>query len=101
MTSTQGTTMSDTEKLAGPPPTSPSAGAGLLDYWLLVYALNEGWYVEEPVYLRPRWMEGSPRVYHFILRRSPLGSPRLLTVPESPEIERFVRDRGLEIASNG
>ncbi len=99
MTLTEGLTMSDTEKLVGPP-THPSAGAGL-DYWLLVYALNEGWYVEEPVYLRPRWMEGSPRVYHFILRRSPLGSPRLVTIPESPEVERFVRDRGLEIASSG
>ncbi len=96
---TEGPTMSDTEKLMGSP-TSPSAEAGL-DYWLLVYALNEGWYVEEPVYLRPRWMEGSPRVYHFILRRSPLGSPRLVTIPEGPEVERFVRDRGLEVASNG
>jgi hypothetical protein len=98
MTLAEGLTMSDTEKLMKPPASPAEVD---LNYWLLIYALNEGWYVEEPVYLRPRWMEGSPRVYHFILRRSPLGSPRLLTVPESPEIERLVRDQSLEIASSG
>ncbi len=94
---TEGPTMGDTGKLVEPQ--APPAEVRL-DYRLLIYALDEGWYVEEPIYLRPRWMEGSPRVYHFILRRSPLGSPRLLTVRESPEVEHFVREQGLEISSS-
>ena len=66
-------------------------------YLLLRSALEAGWSIEEPVYLRPRWSEDGPRVYHFILRLEAEGDPRLLTVPEGPEVERFVLDEGLQL----
>ncbi len=64
---------------------------------LLISALDLGWRVEEPVYLRPRWAEDSSRVYHFILKRSPASPPKLVTVPEGPEVQRFVHDQGLRV----
>lgn len=67
-------------------------------YRLLLAALDVGWQVEEPVYLRPRWSEDGPCVYHFILHRSPLTPPRLLSVPEGPEVERLIRETGLRVS---
>ena len=63
----------------------------------LLAALDMGWRIEEPVYLRPRWSEVGPRVYHFILRRALLAPPRMLSVPEGPEVDHFVRDEGLRL----
>src|SRR5262245_27940407 len=66
-------------------------------YRRLLAALDLGWQIEEPAYLLPRWGEGSPRVYHFILRHAVLSPPRLFTIPESPDIERFVHTEALEV----
>ena len=72
-------------------------------YRRLLAALDSGWKIEEPAYLLPRWGEGSARVYHFILRRAPANAeptkepPHLLVVPESREIEQFVRAENLEL----
>jgi len=68
-------------------------------YQLLMAALDTGWQVEEPVYLRPQWSDDGPRVYHFILRRAAQPTPRLLTVPASRAIDQFVRDEGLRVLS--
>jgi hypothetical protein len=65
---------------------------------LLLAALDLNWRIEEPVYLRPRWGDGGGRVYHFILHR-PNDAPRLITVPESPAAESFVRAEGLRVVS--
>lgn len=70
-------------------------------YLLLLAALDSGWAIEEPVYLRPRWGEGGPHVYHFILRQKrlmQLPATRLITISAGPEVERLVRDLGLTIA---
>jgi hypothetical protein len=67
-------------------------------YHLLRAALDTGWRIEEPVYLRPRWSDDGPRLYHFILRR-PDAPPRLLSVPQSQEVDRFVRDEGLHVST--
>ncbi|HLF29157.1 MAG TPA: hypothetical protein VJG32_22745 [Anaerolineae bacterium] len=77
------------------------AHPGSLDasYRLLRAALDTGWRIEEPIYLRPRWSDSGPRVYHFILRRPRYTTQRLLSVPEGPEVERFVRDEGLRIST--
>ena len=53
----------------------------------LLAALDMGWRIEEPVYLRPRWSDVGPRVYHFILRRALLAPPRMLSVPESSQVD--------------
>jgi hypothetical protein len=63
----------------------------------VIAAIDLGWHVEEPVYLRPRWTGDSRRVYHFILKRAPVSTPRLITVPEGPAVERFVRDEYLRV----
>lgn len=62
---------------------------------VLLAAIDLGWAVEEPVYLRPRWSEHGPRVYHFILRRGRLAPPRLVSVPEGPDVDRYVQAEGL------
>jgi len=90
-------TQEDTWSLLQEPacPTGPE-----LRYSLLLAALDAGWRIEEPVYLRRRWPESGPRVYHFILRRSRLSPPRILTVPQSTEIEGFVRMEGLRVSTD-
>ena len=65
----------------------------------LLAALDMGWRVEEPVYLRPRWSDVGPRVYHFILRRALLAAPRLVSVPEGPHVDQFVRNEGLRLVA--
>lgn len=64
---------------------------------VLLAALDTGWRVEEPVHLRPRWSADGPRVYHFILRRSRLAPPRLVSVPQSAEVDHFVQAEGLRL----
>lgn len=66
-------------------------------YRLLRSALDNGWRIEEPIYLRPRWSGSRSHVYHFILRHATQTAPRLLTAPHSADIERFVRDEGLRV----
>jgi hypothetical protein len=67
------------------------------NYLLLLSALDVGWYVEEPVYLQPRWGENSPLVYHFILRRPPFNQASLLIVPVNPEVDHLVRNEGWRV----
>ncbi len=63
----------------------------------LLAAMDLGWRIEEPVYLRPRWSEADPRVYHFILRRGLMAPPRIVSVPESPAVDQFVHDESLRL----
>jgi hypothetical protein len=65
---------------------------------MLVAAIDMGWRIEEPVYLRPRWSDSGPRVYNFILRRALLAPPKTLSVPEGHEVDRYVRDESLCLA---
>jgi hypothetical protein len=67
-------------------------------FQLLLAAMDLGWEVEAPVYLRARWGEGGPRVYHFILRHDSFAVPRLITVPECSQVVHFVRREGLKVA---
>jgi hypothetical protein len=64
---------------------------------LLLAALDVGWRIEEPVYLRPRWSDDGPRVYHFILQLDARVQPRLITVPECAEVDHFVRHERLRV----
>jgi hypothetical protein len=79
----------------------PARGLDLAPvYLLLLSALDGGWRVEEPVDLRYRWGDEGPRVYHFLLR-PPLSTgqltKRLITVAETPEIQRFVANMGWRV----
>ena len=63
----------------------------------LLAALDTGWQVEEPIYLRPRWSEGNARVFCFILHRAKGETPHLLTLPDTTAVEQFVRNEGLRV----
>ena len=66
-------------------------------FYALLAALDAGWRVEPPVYIRPRW--GSEHVgtvmYHFILRRE--TGTTMVSVADGSRIRAFVQERGLEI----
>ena len=63
----------------------------------LLAAIDSGWRVDAPVYLRPRWGQSGPRLYHFILRHAEVTTPRLLSVPTGDAVEAFVGSEGLEV----
>jgi len=77
---------------------APARLAGIARYWLLLAAVGLGWRIDGPVYLRPRWGERGPRLYHFVLSRSPYSPTPLLAVPEGPEVERYLSAAGLELS---
>ena len=77
-------------------PSRPRAGPHN-SYRLLLAALDVGWRVEEPVYLRPRWCETVPSVYHFILQRLPDDQPNMITVPVGAEVDDLVRLEGWRV----
>ena len=68
-----------------------------LRYRQLLTALDLGWQIEEPVYLRPRYGQDGPRVYHFLMRRGPNVPLQLIVVPECSEVETFVEREGLRV----
>jgi hypothetical protein len=61
--------------------------------------LARGWKIEPPVYARPDWRslatsrEG--HTYHFVLWRE--NQVNLVSIRQSPEIERFLDDSELSI----
>jgi hypothetical protein len=66
-------------------------------FYALLAALDVGWRVEPPVYVRPRW--GSEHagsvMYHFILRRE--TGTTMVSVADGSRIRAFVQEHGLEI----
>lgn len=64
---------------------------------ILEAALDLGWYVEEPIYLRPRWRDEGEQVFHFILKQNGRDQSRLVTVRRSRDIERFVAQEGWQV----
>jgi hypothetical protein len=64
----------------------------------LLAALDQGWMVEAPIYIRPRWGETGARVYHIILRHSVFPTTRLLAVPQTSFIEALIRREGWAVA---
>jgi len=63
--------------------------------------LDEGWEVEQPVYVRPHWRStarsNNSKTYHVILSRE--NHVKLCSVPEGSEIEQFLAERGLTVDS--
>jgi len=63
--------------------------------------LTQGWQIEPPVYVRPRWRSSlrlkKENTYHFVLW---LGNRvRLISVLDCPEIEQFLADGRLAVDS--
>jgi hypothetical protein len=69
-------------------------------YRMLLAALDLGWQVEEPVYLRPQWDQNDRWVFHFILKQNSMSAPRLITTRQSPDIERLVIEQGWQLENN-
>ena len=67
----------------------------------LEHLLEEGWEVEQPVYVRPHWQStarsNNSKTYHVILSRE--NHVNLASVPEGLEIEQFLVERGLTVDS--
>lgn len=67
---------------------------------LLLSALDAGWRVEEPIYLRSMMGERSRMAYHVILHR-PGHVVSLVTVPQSREADAFVQREGWQVLATG
>ena len=72
-------------------------GSAQEHFRVLLSALDLGWQVEEPIYLRPRWGESGSWVYHFILKWGAAPKRRLVTVRRSPEIEQLIQQEGWQV----
>jgi len=77
------------------PPTLTHAGC-----LRLLAALDLGWQIEAPVYLRPRGDKAGERVYHFILRQPSTSALRLMTLPPSPTLEKLIRAEKLQVVAS-
>jgi hypothetical protein len=60
-------------------------------------ALAEGWEIVQPIFARPLWSaaDDSQTAFNFVLRRD--QATRLLTVPESRTVERFIATHSLKV----
>lgn len=63
----------------------------------LLTALDVGWWIEPPVYLRSRWgsEHAGQQRYHFILRRD--NRMTMLSVADSSQVRTFVLEYGLQV----
>jgi hypothetical protein len=68
-------------------------------YLLLLAALDTGWQVLEPVRLSLAREPGEGPVYHFLLHRGLSTEIRLLTIPCDQEINHYIKDEGLQVAT--
>lgn len=77
------------------------ADPALARYHTLLAALDEGWRVEPPVYLRADWslrVKGT-RVFHFVLRREALRMTTLLSVPDCDAVRQLINDNDWTISA--
>lgn len=83
-----------TERTSGGPAT---AGAMRRHFGDLRAALADGWEIVQPIFARPLWSatDDSATAFNFVLR-GPHGT-RLITVPQDSRVERFIRDRHLQV----
>jgi hypothetical protein len=63
----------------------------------LLTALDVGWWIEPPVYVRPRWGSeyAGQQMYHFILRRD--THTTMLSVADSSQVRAFVQEYGWQV----
>ena len=60
-------------------------------------ALAEGWEIVQPIFARPLWSaaDDSQTAYNFVLRRD--QATRLLTIPDSRTVARFIATHSLTV----
>jgi hypothetical protein len=65
-------------------------------YHMLLAALDGGWKVEAPVYVRNDWSlkRKDAKVFHFVLRRDSIRMTTLLSVPDCEAVRRLISDSG-------
>jgi hypothetical protein len=66
----------------------------LARYHVLLAALDGGWKVEAPVYVRNDWSlkRKDAKVFHFVLRRDSIRMTTLLSVPDCEAVRRLIGD---------
>jgi hypothetical protein len=74
----------------------------LARYAMLLYALDGGWKVEPPVYVRGDWslQRKTVKVFHFVLRRDSLRMTTLLSVPDGEAVRRLIEENGWSLSPN-
>lgn len=70
-------------------------------YLRLLAALDQGWQIEAPVYLQPRFGPGSALIYLFILHHPATTELMLVRLPDSPEARQFVAREQLAVDTHG
>ncbi len=82
---------------------STPADPAMARYHTLLAALDAGWRVEPPIYLRQDWsIKTKPaRVFHFVMRRDSQRMTTLLSVPDCEAVRRLINDNGWQVSSNG
>ncbi len=70
-------------------------------FFALMGALETGWQVEPPVYVRPDWSKSAEghSAYHFVLQNRAARLTTLLSVPDCPEVQRLLDEQGWEISA--
>ena len=60
-------------------------------------ALAEGWEIVQPIFARPLWsaLDDGQTALHCVLQRD--RATQLLTLPETPAVRRFVRQRAWQV----
>ncbi|HRF47790.1 MAG TPA: hypothetical protein PLC98_09210 [Anaerolineales bacterium] len=66
---------------------------------LLMGALDAGWHVDQPIYLRPAMGERGRRAYHVILHR-PGHVVNLVTVPQTTDVDDLIEREGWTVVSS-
>jgi len=82
--------------------TTPHNDPALARYHMLLAALDGGWTVEPPIYVRSNWSlkRQDARVFHFVLRREAIRMTTLLSVPDCEAVRRLISDNDWALSPN-
>ena len=73
----------------------------LARYHTLLTALDAGWRVEPPIYVRADWsLKSRTKVYHFVLRRDSLRMTTLLSVPDCEAVRGLIDENDWSVSTN-
>jgi len=66
-------------------------------FYALLAALDSGWQIEPPAYLRPRWgsEHAGKQIYHFILKRG--SATTMVSVADCPRVRAFIEEQALPV----